>query len=88
MRKMNMMVLVGSLLMGTMAFAEREVEFDYKKNLEERNQRDQKNIEAYAESNNVSIEVAAQKYYQKLQQEFKNNEALRQEMIKNSSDQD
>ncbi|MGL4672807.1 MAG: hypothetical protein ACRCXX_00520 [Cetobacterium sp.] len=88
MRKMNMMVLVGSLLMGTMAFAEREVEFDYKKNLEERNQRDQKNIEAYAESNNVSIEVAAQKYYQKLQQEFKNNEALRQEMIKSSSDQD
>ncbi|MGL5202112.1 hypothetical protein [Cetobacterium sp.] len=88
MRKMNMMVLVGSLLMGTMAFAEREVEFDYKKNLEERNQRDQKNIEAYAESNNVSIEVAAQKYYQKLQQEFKNNEVLRQEMIKSSSDQD
>lgn len=88
MKKMNMMVLVGSLLIGTMAFAEREVEFDYQKNLEERNQRDQKNIEAYAESNNVSIEVAAQKYYQKLQQEFKNNEALRQEMIKNSSDQD
>ncbi|MGL4652534.1 MAG: hypothetical protein ACRCZH_05185 [Cetobacterium sp.] len=85
MKKMNMMVLVGTMLVGTMAFAEREVEFDYKKNLDERNAMDQKNINAYAENNNVSIEIAAQNYYQKLQQEFKDNDLKREEMLKSNS---
>ena len=80
-----LIAFVGSIFLGTTAFAEREIEYDYAKALETRNQMDKVNIENYSKQNNVSIEVATKKYLTKLQEEFKNNEKIREEFIKNNS---
>ncbi|MEG0136836.1 MAG: hypothetical protein RR682_12615 [Cetobacterium sp.] len=85
MKKINAMMLLGTLFVGSIAFAESEKPFDYEKNLQERQAIDQKNIEAYSCKNGVSIQEASQKYYEQLHDEFKNNDALRNEMIKENS---
>lgn len=85
MKKFNLMMLIGTLLVGSIAFGESEKSFDYEKNLQERQEMDQKNIEAYSKKNRVSIQEATQKYYEKLHNEFKNNDELRNEMIKDNS---
>ncbi|MGL5191592.1 MAG: hypothetical protein ACRC7S_18280 [Cetobacterium sp.] len=85
MKKFNLMMLVGTLLVGNLAFGESEKSFDYERNLQERQTIDQKNIEAYSQKNGVSIQEATQKYYEKLQDEFKNNDEIRNEMIKDNS---
>lgn len=55
MKKFNLMMLIGTLLVGSVAFGESEKSFDYEKNLQERQEMDQKNIEAYSKKNRVSI---------------------------------
>lgn len=85
MKKLNLTVLLGTLLIGSMAFAESEKSFDYEKNLQERNVMDQKNIETYSKKNGISVQEATQKYYEKLHNEFKNNDELRSEMEKSNS---
>lgn len=80
-----LMVFIGSIFLGTTAFAEREIEYDYTKALETKNKMDQINIKNYSKQNNVSIEVATKKYLNKIQEEFKNNEKIREEFIKNNS---
>ncbi len=85
MKKFNLMMLVGTLLVGSIVYAESEKTFDYEKNLQERQEIDQRNIEAYSKKNGVSIQEATQKYYEKLQNEFKNNDELRNEMMKDNS---
>lgn len=84
MKKFNLMMLVGTLLVGSIAYAESEKTFDYEKNLQERQEIDQRNIEVYSKKNGVSIQEATQKYYEKLQNEFKNNDELRNEMMKDN----
>ncbi|MGL5356800.1 MAG: hypothetical protein ACRDAQ_09740 [Cetobacterium sp.] len=81
MKRMNAIILMGTLFIGTLSYAEREVAFDYEKNLEVRNEADQKNIKNYAERNGVSIEESSKLYKERLQREFQENEIIRQEMI-------
>ncbi|MGL5989075.1 hypothetical protein [Cetobacterium sp.] len=81
MKKMSIMMLMGTLFIGTLSFAEREVSFDYEKNLKQRNETDQNNIKKYAEKNKVSIEVSTKLYKERLEKEFKENEVIRQEMM-------
>lgn len=85
MKKFNLMMLMGTLLVGSVAFGESEKTFDYEKNLQNRQEMDQKNIETYSKKNEVSIQEATQKYYEKLYNEFKNNDEIRNEMIKDNS---
>ncbi|MGL4947179.1 MAG: hypothetical protein ACRC4X_05905 [Cetobacterium sp.] len=81
MKRMNVIMLIGTLFIGRLSYAEREVAFDYEKNLEVRNETDQKNIKNYAERNGVSIEESSKLYKERLQREFQENEIIRQEMI-------
>lgn len=85
MKKFSLMMLVGTLLIGSIAFGESEKDFDYEKNLQKREAIDQKNIEAYSKRNKVSIQEASRKYYEKVQQEFKDNDEIRNEMVKDNS---
>ncbi|MGL5579610.1 MAG: hypothetical protein ACRCZO_12795 [Cetobacterium sp.] len=81
MKRINIMMLMGTLFIGTLSFAEREVNFDYEKHIEERNKIDKNNIINYAKINEISIEESEKIYKQKLAKEFKENETIRQEMI-------
>ncbi|MGL4425234.1 MAG: hypothetical protein ACRCTC_03145 [Cetobacterium sp.] len=81
MKRINLMMLMGTLFIGTLSFAEREVKFDYEKNMQKRNEIDLNNIVKYAELNKISIEESEKIYKQKLEKEFKENETIRQEMI-------
>lgn len=83
--KFVLMTLIGGILLGTNVFAEREVEYDYEKNLNIRNEREVKEIENYSKLKNISIDEAKKEYLAKLQDEFQKNNDIRNQMIKNNS---
>lgn len=83
--KFALMTLIGGILLGTNTFAEREVEYDYEKNLNIRNEREVKEIENYSKLKNISIGEAKKEYLAKLQDEFQKNNDTRNQMIKENS---
>lgn len=83
--KFALMTLIGGILLGTNVFAEREVEYDYEKNLNIRNEREIKEIENYSKLKNISIGEAKKEYLAKLQDEFQKNNDIRNQMIKENS---
>ncbi len=83
--KFALMTLIGGILLGTNVFAEREVEYDYEKNLNIRNEREVKEIENYSKFKNISIGEAKKEYLAKLQDEFQKNNDIRNQMIKENS---
>ena len=84
MKKINLIMLIGSLFVGSIAFGESEKSFDYEKNLQEREAVDQKNIQKYSERNHISLESATQKYSEKFRDEFKRNDKIRKEMMEDN----
>lgn len=85
MKIFSLSILLGTMFVGNMAFGESEKEFDYDKNLQVRQIMDQKNIESYSKKNGVSLEVAAERYYEKIQNEFKKNDTIRKDMMKDNA---
>ncbi|WP_407537241.1 hypothetical protein [Cetobacterium somerae] len=69
MKKFNLMMLVGTLLVGSIAYAESEKTFDYEKNLQERQEIDQRNIEAYSKK----MEFPFKKLHRNIMKNYKMN---------------
>lgn len=77
-----LMTLVGGILLGSNAFAEREAKYDYSKALELRREREMNEIEKYSKIENVSINQATVKYYNELKDEFQMNADVRTQMMR------
>ncbi|WP_297599276.1 hypothetical protein [uncultured Cetobacterium sp.] len=85
MKKIKTLLVVSSLLLGGIAYAESEVSFDYEANLVRREALEKEAIENYSKQSGMSIQEATKEYYNRLNQKFHKNDEIRKEMEKSNN---
>ena len=85
MKKIKTLLVVSSLLLGGIAYAESEVSFDYEANLVRRETLEKEAIEEYSKQSGLSIQEATKVYYNRLNQNFHQNDDIRKEMEKSKN---